>query len=279
MPLSFKPDPSMNNYILSNKRILAIATMLSFMMLAASAVPSLVPTTAFAQQSIASDITTDVDDRLAEKFNPGSNSGEGQQGASQGDEPVATAATEEEPEGASEGTESSQPENGPNSEINLDSQSEEDTSRVQENDFVTVDPILQNEVQTDLNVNVDTGLVMDEEDCEEAQNEVVQGNGQQSDQQAGGEGRVGDGDFYVSPKSQLSEQFAMNANVDVDVVLVEGCNPVDDITQVNAQQQDQGISSDLSSSPSGTVIIPADQRADKFAYNLGVNRDFVMPLL
>jgi hypothetical protein len=276
MPLSFKPDPSMNNYILSNKRVLAIATMLSFMMLAASAVPSLVPTTAFAQQSIASDISTDVDDRLAEKFN----TGEGQQAGSQGDDPVATAAaTEEEPEGASEGTESSQPENGPNSEINLDSQSEEDTSRVEEDDFVTVDPILQNEVQTDLNVNVDTGLVMDEEDCEEAQNEVVQGNGQQSDQQAGGEGRVGDGDIYVSPKSQLSEQFAMNANVDVDVVLVEGCNPVDDITQVNAQGSDQGISSDLSSSPSGTVIIPADQRADKFAYNLGVNRDFVMPVL
>lgn len=259
----------MNNYILSNKRVLAIATMLSFMMLAASTVPSLVPTTAFAQQSVTSDITTDVDDRLAEKFNPGSNSGEGQQGASQGDDPAP----------ATEATESSPPENGPNSEINLDSQSEEDTSRVEEDDFVKVDPILQNDVQNDLNVNVDAALVMDEEDCEEAQNEVVQGNGQQSDQQAGGEGRVGDGNFYISPKSQLSEQFAMNANVDVDVVLVEGCNPVDDITQVNAQQQDQGISSDLSSSPSGTVIIPADQRADKFAYNLGVNRDVVMPVL
>ncbi len=90
---------------------------------------------------------------------------------------------------------------------------------------------------------------------------------------------VDGGNVYVSPKSQLSEKFAMNANVDLDVVLVEGCNPVDDITQVNAQGQDQGISSDLSSSLSGTVIIPADQRADKFAYNLGVNKDVIMPVL
>lgn len=261
MPLSFKADPSMNNYILSNKRVLALAPMLSVMMLAAASMPSFIPTTAFAQ-SLASEITTDVDEDLAQKFNLDSNGG-----------------LEPEGEAASGGTASSTPENGPNSEINLDSQSEEDTSRVEEDDFVQVDPILQNEVQNDLNVNVDTELVMDAEDCEEAQNEVVQGNGQQSDQQAGGEGRVGDGSVYVSPKSQLSEQFAMNANVDLDVVLVEGCNPVDDITQVNAQGQDQGISSDLSSSPSGTVIIPANQRADKFAYNLGVNKDIVMPVL
>ncbi len=262
MPLSFKPDPSMNNYILSNKRVLVIATMLSVMMLVASSTQSLIPAKVFAQQqSLASTVNGNigevVDETLDQQLNRDDNSGDEQQGTSGG-------------------AASSTPENDPKSEVKVDSQSEEDTSRVEEDDSVQVDPIIHNSIQNDLNINVDSELVMDEEDCEEAQNEVLQGNVQQSDQQAGGEGRVGDGNVYVSPKLQRSTQFALNANVDVDVVLAEGCNPVDDITQVNAQEQDQGISSDLSSSPSGTVMIPANQGADKFAYNIGVNQDIVL---
>ncbi|HZB80530.1 MAG TPA: hypothetical protein VE264_04560, partial [Nitrososphaera sp.] len=130
------------------------------------------------------------------------------------------------------------------------------------------------------NAGADVALVMDEEDCDEANTEVVQANGQDSDQQAGSEGRVGDNSFYVSPKYQLSQQIAVNAHVDLDVVLVEGCTPVDDITQVNAQRSDQGVDSDLSSSGSGTTaLIPATQRADKFAYNIGVNDDYILPVL
>ena len=245
-----------------------IATMLSVMMLAASSMPSLLPTRAFAQ-----DIESGVNGILNQHLDRGSNSGEGQ-GASD-DGTTAAAATDEEEEG-SDGATSSTPVNPPDSQINRDSNSAEDTSRAQPDDFVNVDPILQTNVQNDLNVNVDTALVMDEEDCEEAKNEVVQGNGQDSAQQAGGEGRVGDNDFYVSPKSQVSEQVALNANVDVDVVMVEGCNPVDDVTQANAQRSGQELSSDLKSSPSGTAIIPADQRSDKHAYNIGVNRDIIL---
>lgn len=251
------PDPSMNNYILSNKRVITIATMMSFMMLAASSMPSLVPTGAFAQQEIASDVTEKVNGILTQQSDPNSNSGE---------------------QDASDESESATPENAPDSDINLEAASEEESSSVEEDDFVTVDPITQTNVQPDVNVGVDTALVMDEEDCDEANTEVVQANGQESDQQASSEGRVGDNSFYVSPKTQLSEQIAVNAHVDLDVVLVEGCNPVDDITQVNAQGSSQGTSSDLSSSPSGTAIIPSDQRADKHAYNIGVNQDVILPV-
>lgn len=256
------------------------------MMLAASSMPSLAPTGAFAQQEIASDITEKVNGMLTQQSDPNSNSGE--QDASDGDntEAAAAATTPDEEQDASDGSESSSdesesatPENAPDSDINLDSASEEDSSSVEEDDFVTVDPIVQNNVQTDVNAGADVALVMDEEDCDEANTEEVQANGQDSDQQADSEGRVGDNSFYVSPKYQLSEQIAVNAHVDLDVVLVEGCNPVDDITQVNAQESGQGISSDLSSSPSGTAIIPADQRADKFAYNIGVNNDYILPVL
>ena len=267
--------------------------MLSFMMLAASLMPSLVPTGAFAQQTqqdIATDVTSDVTEKVNGMLNPqsdtNSNSGED---ASDGEnaEAAATTTTADEEQDASDGSESSSaesesatPENAPESDINLDSASEEDTSSVEEDDFVTVDPIVQNNVQTDVNAGADVALVMDEEDCDEANTEEVQANGQDSDQQAGSEGRVGDNSFYVSPKYQLSEQIAVNAHVDLDVVLVEGCTPVDDITQVNAQRSDQGVGSDLSSSGSGTTaIIPANQRADKYAYNIGVNDDYILPVL
>jgi|GEM_PF-4629681 len=276
------PDPSMNIDFVSNKRILMIAAMLSSLMLTASTMPSLVSTTAFAQQSTASGvdasaINANVEDALSEQLSSDSAATEedGQE-TSDGDT-GAGAATEEDGQETSDGDTS---EVTPvNSGINADSGSEEDTTRVNSEDSLTVDPVVQSAIQSDLNVNVDTAVVMDEEDCDEANNEVVQANAQESDQQAATEGRVGDNSMYVGPKVQLSEQAALNANVDLDIVLVEGCNPSDDITQVNAQESDQGTSSDLTSSPSGTAIFPANQRADKFAYNIGVEKDFVLPVL
>ena len=274
------PDPSMNIDFVSNKRILMIATMLSSMMLSASMMPSLVPATASAQNvPDASAINENVERALSGQ--PGSDSAaateEDAQEASDGDDTGAAAATEEDAQEASDGDTS---EVTPvNSGINLDSNSEEDTTPVNSEDSLTVDPVVQSAIQSDLNVNVDTAIVMDEEDCDEASNEVVQANGQESDQQAATEGRVGDNGIYVGPKLQLSEQVALNANVDLDVVLVDGCNPTDDITQVNAQSQDQGIGSDLTSSESGTAIFPAYQMADNRAYNYGVEQDYVLPVL
>jgi hypothetical protein len=275
------PDPSMNIDFVTNKRILMIATMLSSMMLAASMMPSLVPTTAFAQNvPDASVINENVERALSGQSGSDSAAAateEDGQEASDGDDTGSAAATEEDGQEASDGDTS---EVTPvNSGINLDSNSEEDTTPVNSEDSLTVDPVVQSAVQSDLNVNVDTALVMDEEDCDEASNEVVQANGQESGQQAATEGRVGDNSIFVGPKLQLSEQVALNANVDIDVVLVDGCNPTDDITQVNAQSQDQGIGSDLTSSESGTAIFPAYQMADNQAYNYGVEQDYVLPVL
>jgi hypothetical protein len=275
------PDPSMNIDFVTNKRILMIATMLSSMMLAASMMPSLVPTTAFAQNvPDASVINENVERALSGQSGSDSAAAateEDGQEASDGDDTGSAAATEEDGQEASDGDTS---EVTPvNSGINLDSNSEEDTTPVNSEDSLTVDPVVQSAVQSDLNVNVDTALVMDEEDCDEASNEVVQANGQESGQQAATEGRVGDNSIFVGPKLQLSEQVALNANVDIDVVLVDGCNPSDDITQVNAQSQDQGIGSDLTSSESGTAIFPAYQMADNQAYNYGVEQDYVLPVL
>ena len=274
----------MNNVILSNKRVLTIATMLSAMMLTASSMPSLVPTTAFAQQDLKSDTNALVGAVLTQHLNPNS---ENEVQSAPEDDAAATDEQEEEGAGEAADEEQSAPEDDAAarpvdplaSETNGDPESEEEMSSVDEDDLVTVDPISQTSVDTDVNVNVDTALVMHEEDCEKANDEVTQANGQASDQQAGSEGRVGDSSIYVSPKTQLAEQIALNANADVDVVLVDGCNPNDEVTQANGQKSDQGISSDLESSPTGTAIMPADQRADKFAQNIGVNRDFILPVL
>jgi hypothetical protein len=288
IPVTNKADPSMNNVILSNKRVLMIATMLSAMMLTASSMPSLVPTTAFAQQDLKSDTNALVGAVLTRHLNPNSEN-EGQSAPE--DDAAATDEQEEERAGEAAAATADEGQSAPEddaaatsvdplaSETNRDPESEEEMSSVDEDDLVTVDPITQTSVDTDVNVDVDTAVVLHEEDCEKANDEVTQANGQVSDQQAGGEGRVGDNSIYVSPKLQLAEQIALNANADVDVVLVDGCNPNDEVTQANGQVSDQGISSDLESSPTGTAIIPADQRADKFAENIGVNRDFILPVL
>jgi hypothetical protein len=279
----------MNNHILSNTRVLLIATMLSAMMLTASSMPSLVSTKAFAQQDIASEVNERVNEVLTQVNPLNSEDEDQQQDASDSD--TATAADEQQVEDeeatttaadeqdASDSEASSTPENR-DSQINLDSNSQGETSRVEEDERVTVDPIIQTEVQTGINVNADTALVMDEEDCEDANDEVFQGNGQDSNQQARSEGRVGDNGIYVSPKVQTSEQIAYNVNVDVDLVLVEGCDPSDEVVQANDQSDTQVISSGLEASKDGsTTIIPAEQRSEQRSGNIGVNKDVILPVL
>ena len=266
----------MNNDILLKRPVLVIATMLSAVMLVASLMPTLVPTGAFAEQHIATDVNGQVDELLAQ-VNPLESEDEEdpQQDVSDSDTGTTTAADEQD---ASDGEASSTPENR-ESQINLDSDSQAETSRVEEDEHVTVDPITETEVQTGVNVNADTALVLSEEDCEDANDEVFQGNGQDSNQQARSEGRVGDNGVYVSPKTQTTAQIAYNVNVDVDVVLVEGCNPSDDVVQANDQSATQGISSGLEASRDGsTTIIPAEQRSDQISGNIGVNRDIIRPV-
>jgi hypothetical protein len=265
-----KADINMNNDNLSKKRILVVATMLSAVMLAASSIPSLVPTGAFAldMKDIASEASRGVD-ALTQDVYSGSNEDESETSSSDESE---TSSSDE----SATTTEATTEANPSDSEVNVDTASEEDASRAHEDDFVNVEPISQVDVASDVNVNVDANVVMDEEDCDEASNEVTQGNIQGSNQQASSDGNVGENSFYVSPKSQVTAQSAFNANVDVDAVLVDGCNPVDDVSQTNVQTSNQEVGGDVEATPSSTVLIPADQRAYKYQENYGLNSDIVL---
>jgi hypothetical protein len=189
----------MNSNVLSSKRVLLIATtMLSAMMLAASPMASLVPTTAFAQE-------------------------------------------------ISEGG-------------------------------VEVDPILQTDVQADVNANVDAAVVTDEEDCDEASDDVTQEILQPSDQQASRDVEAGEGSLYISPIIQIGEQLGYNLNADLDVILVDGCQPADELTQTTSQSSDQFYNRDIEAGEGSNLILPTTQTAGQIAGHTDINEDILAPL-
>ncbi|HEX2472616.1 MAG TPA: hypothetical protein VHJ59_07690 [Nitrososphaera sp.] len=250
-----KPDHSMNNNVLSSKRILLIATMLSAMMLVASSMQSLVLTTAFAQE--------DMSDVNAEQ----------------------AAATDEEGEEAAATDEDVSDVNAlltqlnEDTQLNVDFEAQEDINNDEGDDnSVTVDPIVQTSVQPDLNVNVDTHVITDEDDCEDASDDVDQANVQGADQVARSDGEVGEGSVHVTPILQDSRQVALNVNVDTDAILVEGCNPSDEANQANVQGADQEATRDLELGQDSTIIIPTDQNAGVFGLNIALDHDVIEPV-
>lgn len=152
--------------------------------------------------------------------------------------------------------------------------SEEDSGDVEigEGD-VEVDPIIQTNVQADVNANVDAAVVTDEEDCEEASNDVTQEISQPSDQQASRDVEAGEGSLYVNPIVQTSEQVGYNINLDYDVILVEGCQPVDDVTQETSQSSDQQANRDIDAGEGSNLVLPTSQSAGQIAGNLQINED------
>jgi hypothetical protein len=262
----------MNNDKVSNKRAFMIATMLSAVLLAASSITSLGPTRAFAldiavpEVPEVPEVDLDTGTVLAEEPNQNSN-GEDEQGTSgSGSSSDDTATTEVSPENA---------ETGPNS------NSEEDTSRVEEDDFVTVDPIVQTDAGADVNVDVETDVVLDEEDCEEANSDISQRNERVSEQQANREGRQGENSLYVSPSVQTDQHFAFNFAMDSDIVLVEGCNPTDNIRQESVLVSDQGLDSEISQPGSGSsrAILPSYQTQILHDQNMIMEEDVFRPVL
>jgi hypothetical protein len=240
-----KPNPSMNKNTLSKKSVLMIATMLSVVMLTTSLTPSLVPVTAFAQEDI-----PDVES-LSTQLGLDSTSEEDTSDGAVGDNNVIP-----------------------------DSTSEEDTSDGAVGDLI-VDPITSTAVDVDANVNADTHVITDEEECEEANDEVNQPIAQSADQQEGrSDGAVGDNGVFVSPKTQLATQVALNLNVDTDVILVDGCNtPSDELTQAATQSSDQRTSSDVEGGSGSTIIIPSTQRVDVISRNIGIDNNVMQPVL
>jgi hypothetical protein len=213
----------MNSKTASKKSVLTLATMLSAIMLAASSMPSLVPTTAFAQQEGSAD-------DLLKQLNLGSNN----------------------------------------------------QKHIRENEggdnSVIVDPIVQASVQPAININVNTHVITDKEDCEEASDSVDQANELSAGQEGRSDGNVGEGSLYVSPKVQQSTQFALNLNVDTDVILAEGCIPRDNTSQANELSADQNAGGNIDEGKGSTIITPTIQNADQIERNQNVNNDVIQPV-
>src|SRR5215204_2138470 len=233
------------NKILSNKSVLLIATMLSTMMLATSSMASLAPITAFAQEDV-----PDME-ALLTQVSPDSSSEED------------TSANDEDTSANDEDT----------------SANDEDTSNNAGSGDVVVDPVVETAAEADTNVNADTHVITDEEDCDEANDEVNQANDQSADLGDRSEGEVGDNGLFVAPKVQTAAGVGLNLNVDTDVVLVEGCNPSDDLNQANDQSVDETTGNDLEAGEDSTIVDPTRQVSNLFAQNIGVDNDVVRPVL
>jgi hypothetical protein len=253
----------MNNDNVSNKRAFMIATMLSAVLLAASSITSLGPTRAFALDIAVPEIDLDTGTVFTEESNQNSN-GEDEQGTS-GSGSDDTATTQVDPV---------------NAETNPNSNSEEDTSRVAEDDSVKIDPIVQTGAGADVNVDVETDVVLDEEDCEEANSDISQRNEHVSEQQANREGRQGENSLYVSPSVQTDQHLAFNFAMDSDIVLVEGCNPTDNIQQESVVVSDQGLDSVIEQPGSGNsrAILPSYQTQNLHNQNMILEEDVFRPL-
>jgi len=158
-----------------------------------------------------------------------------------------------------------------------DASSDEDRGEVAvgEGD-VEVDPIIQTNVGVDVNTNVDTAVVTDEEDCEEASNDVTQEISQPSDQQASRDVEQGEGSLYVNPVVQTNAQVGFNTNVDYDVILVDGCQPEDNVSQDTLQDSNQQANRDIEAGAGSDQLLPTFQRSDQIAQNRQINEDILV---
>jgi hypothetical protein len=164
-------------------------------------------------------------------------------------------------------------------EENADSNTQRDIHENEGGDnSVVVDPIVQHSADVDLNVGVNTHVITDPEDCDEASDEESQQNNQGSTQEARSDGNVGDNSVYVSPQVQTRTQVAYNLYVDTDVV-PEGCNPSDTVNQENNQPSSQAAGGDVQAGEDSTTVVPVYQRTDTVARNDVVNTDATIPSL
>jgi hypothetical protein len=147
------------------------------------------------------------------------------------------------------------------------------------NDNVIIDPMLQSSTQLGLNLNVDPDVITDKEDCDKASDNLHQANEQSTGQEARGDHNLSDGGLLFGPKIQTSTQLGLNINVDPDVVLTEGCVPVDNTSQTNDQSTDQEVSTNTESGErDSNIISPTIQRSDAIAGNINVSPTIIVPL-
>ncbi len=143
---------------------------------------------------------------------------------------------------------------------------------------VEVDPIIQTDVQADVNTNVDTAVVTEPEECDEASNDETQQISQSSDQLADRDVETGENSLYVNPVVQTSVQGAFNYNVDSDVILVEGCHPVDNVNTESSQSSNQQANRDIEAGEGSGLILPTYQRQVTIGEDHQINEDVYAPL-
>jgi hypothetical protein len=142
---------------------------------------------------------------------------------------------------------------------------------------VVVDPIVQTSADVDVNVEVNTHVITDPEDCEEANDVESQQTSQGSTQEARSDGNVGDNSVYVSPQVQSTTQVAFNGVYDTDVVPV-GCDPSDTVDQGIDQTASQEAGGEVEAGEGSTTIVQTHQRADTIAQNDHINTDVTIPI-
>jgi hypothetical protein len=161
-----------------------------------------------------------------------------------------------------------------------DGDSDDIQSNIRENEggdnSVGVDSTAQTEVDVDLNIDANTHVISDEEDCDEASDEISQENDQKPTSESRSDGNVGDDSIYVSSQAQTTVLVAENINVDTDVV-PEGCNPSDRVNQDNDQSPSQIAGGDVETGENPITNLQIHQRAFALAENRNVDTDATIP--
>jgi hypothetical protein len=143
---------------------------------------------------------------------------------------------------------------------------------------IIVDPKVQPSVGIDANIGVNTHVITDPEDCDEASDEESQETNLGSTQEARSDGNVGDNSVYVSPQLQTNTQIGLNLYVDTDIVPA-GCDPSDTLGQANNQDATQNAGGEVEAGEGSTIVMPVIQRSDNIERNQNVNTDATIPNL
>jgi hypothetical protein len=191
----------MSNKIISNKYVLLTATILSALMVVTSAVPSLLPTIAFAQPSdVEVDPTTQTDVPTGVNVNV---------------DPDVIFSEDCEDIDAAEETE----------QVNQQPVEQKDNNNNDVDDGgLLVEPTVQTAALTGLNINVDTDVFIVWQ-CEDgtvdinSSDETEQGNIQPVEQQTS-DSEVGEDSELISPDTQTAQLTALNYNVEDEHLVV-----------------------------------------------------------
>jgi hypothetical protein len=153
-----------------------------------------------------------------------------------------------------------------------------------DNGDIAVEPTVQTDVPTGVNVNVDPDVIFSE-DCEDidAAEETEQVNDQPVRQEDNDNTDVGDGGIVAEPTVQTAVLTGVNVNVDTDVFIVWQCedgtvdiDSSDETEQVNDQPAEQEAVSDSEVGEGGALISPDTQTVQETALNHNEDNEYLI---